>query len=247
MAQDAPAEIVKELAPTGRLRAAINYGNPVLAQKGADGAPHGVSVDLAREIGRRLGTPVDLVAFDSAGDTFDALARKAWDVGFLAIDPRRAEEIAFSSAYVRIEGGYLVPRDSRFQNIGDVDSDGVRIAVGRGSVYDLFLKRAVKHAMLMEAPTSPAAVELFVGAKLDAAAGIRQLLVAYAATHANVRVLPGRFMEINQAVATPKDRPAAAAWLHGFVEEMKASGFVAKALSASGQGDAAVAPPAPAR
>ena len=130
---------------------------------------------------------------------------------------------------------------------GSVDGDGVRIAVGRGSVYDLFLKRAVKHAMLMEAPTSAAAVDLFVGAKLDAAAGVRQPLVAYAAGHPDVRVLPGRFMAINQAVATPKDRLAAAAWLFKFVEEMKASGFVAKALAASGQGDAAVAPPAAAR
>ena len=242
VALDASADIVKELAPTGRLRAAINYGNPVLAQKGADGQPRGVSVDLAREIARRLATPVDLVEFDSAGATFDALARKAWDVGFLAIDPRRAEEIAFSDAYVTIEGAYLVARDSRFQKVEDVDSDGVRIAVGRGAVYDLYLKRALKHAALMEAPTSAAAVDLFVGARLDAAAGVRQPLVAYAAAHQDVRVLPGHFMAINQAVATPKDRPVAAAWLHRFVEEMKANGFVARSLAASGQSDAAVAP-----
>lgn len=242
MAQD--SSVVSELAPTGRLRVAINYGNPVLAQKDASGgAPRGISAELARELARRLGKPIEYVEFDSAGATFEALKRDLWDVGFLAIDPRRAEELAYSGPYVTIEGAYLVDADSPFAQVGDVDRPGVRIAVGKGSAYDLFLQRALKSAQLVEAPTSAAAINLFVARKLDAAAGVRQPLEACAREHVSVRVLPGRFMVINQAVATPKARRAAAAYLHDFVEDMKASGFVARALAASGQSDAAVAPP----
>ena len=246
MASDISPAVVKDLAPSGRLRVAINFGNPVLAQKDpATGEPRGVSAELARELGRRLGSPVEFVIFDSAGKVFDALKADAWDVAFLAIDPVRAAGITFSAPYVVIEGAYLVPEDSPLRGIEDVDRDGVRIAVGRGSAYDLFLKRELKRAQLVEAPSSSAALDLFLRDKLDAAAGVRQPLVAFARTHPNLRVIAERFMAINQAVGTPKGCDAGARFLRTFVEEVKASGFVAKALAASGQADAAVAPPAP--
>jgi polar amino acid transport system substrate-binding protein len=242
MAQGVPEPAARELAPNGKLRAAINYGNLVLAQKGADGEPRGVSAELARELARRLGTPITFVEFPSAGATFDALAQDSWDVAFLAVDPKRAERIAFSAPYVRIEGAFLVRADSAFAANEDVDRQGVRIAVGKGSAYALYLQRALKSAKLVEAPTSAGAVDLFVSQRLDVAAGVRQPIEAYAKAHVDVRVLPGRFMVIDQAVATPIARLAAARYLHSFVEEMKASGFVARALAASGQMDAAVAP-----
>lgn len=246
MASDVPPAVLQDLAPSGRLRVAINFGNPVLAQKDpATGEPRGVSAELARELGQRLGSPVEFVTFDSAGKVFDALKSNAWDVAFLAIDPARAVGITFSAPYVVIEGVYLVPENSPLRKIEDVDRDGVRIAVGRGSAYDLFLKRELKHAQLVEAPSSAAALDLFLRDGLDAAAGVRQPLVAFASTHPNLRVIPERFMAINQAVGTPKGRDTGARFLRAFVEEMKASGFVAKALAASGQADATVAPPAP--
>ena len=140
-----PSGVRSELAPSGKLRAAINFGNPVLAQKDpATGEPSGVSVDLARELGRRLGVPVELVTFDAAGKVFDALKTGAWDVAFLAIDPARASEIAFTAPYVVIEGTYLVPADSPLRTIGDVDREGVRVAVGNKSAYDLYLTRTLK-------------------------------------------------------------------------------------------------------
>ena len=248
-ADDVPAALVHELAPTGRLRVAINYGNPVLAQKDPvdpeRGPPHGVSADLARELGRRLGLPVDFLPFDSAGATFEALKQGRWDVGFLAIDPHRAEHIAFGPPYVLIEGTYLVAADSPLKDIEDVDRPGIRIAVGLGSAYDLYLGRNLKQAVRVQAPTSMAAVDLYLHDRLDAVAGVRQPLEAYARSHAGYRVLPGRFMSIDQALATPKERTDAARWLRGFIEEMKASGFVARALAASGQTAATVAPPAP--
>jgi polar amino acid transport system substrate-binding protein len=240
-----PPAARSELAPTGKLRAAINFGNPVLAQKDPrTGEPRGVSVDLARELGRRLGVPVELVTFDAAGKVFEALKTGAWDIAFLAIDPARAAEIIFTAPYVVIEATYLVPADSPLRTIEDVDRQGVRIAVGNKSAYDLYLTRTLKHAKLVRVPTSPAAIEVFLNDKLEAAAGVKQPLLQFAKAHPNVRVIDGRFMAIEQAMGTPRGREAGARYLREFIEEMKASGFVAKGLERSGQGDATVAPKA---
>ena len=243
LAQGAPPEAVKELAPTGTLRAAINYGNGVLAQKGADG-PQGISADLSRELARRLGVPLAFVTFEAAGKVFEAVKDGGIDVMFIAIEPVRAAEVEFSPPYVLIEGTYMVPQDSPLKTVADVDRAGVRIAIGRGSAYDLYLTRTLKHATLVRAATGGccAMIDLFRAEKLDAVAGVRQPLVEYARTHPDVRVMDGRFQEIRQAMGTPKGRLAGAAYLRAFVEEMKASGFVAESLKRSNQPDAQVAP-----
>ncbi len=242
-ADEGTTAIVNVIVPTGHLRAAINFGNPVLAQRDPrSGAPRGVSADLARELGRRLGVPVDFVTFDAAGKVFDALKTDAWDVAFLAIDPARANDISFTAPYVLIEGTYVVPDGSPLRAIDDVDRAGVRVAVGRGSAYDLYLTRALQHAQLVRVPTSTEAMDTFLRDGLEAAAGVKQPIVAFAGTHPGLRVLPGRFMVIEQAVGIPKAHGAGAAYVRAFVEEMKASGFVARALAASSQGDASVAP-----
>jgi polar amino acid transport system substrate-binding protein len=236
-------DLVKELAPTGRLRAAINLGNSVLAQPDpAGGPPRGVSGELARELARRLGVGIDYVIFDSAGKVFEALKEGLWDVAFLAIDPVRAAGIAFTAPYVVIEGVYLVPRDSPLQAVEDVDREGVRIAVAEGSAYDLYLSRAIKRATLVRQPSGPESLEMFVRDGLEAAAGVRQPISAFAQAHPDARIIPGRFMAIEQAMGTVKGREAGIAYLRTFIAEMKASGFVARALAASGQGDATVAP-----
>jgi polar amino acid transport system substrate-binding protein len=241
----ASAQVLRDLAPEGKVRAAINFGNPVLAQKHPEsGAPQGVSVDLARELARRLGVPIEFVTFDAAGKVFEALKRGAWDVAFLAIDPVRAAEISFTAPYVVIEGTYLVREASPLRAIADFDRPGVRIAVGKGAAYDLFLTREMKQAELVRADTSAGAVDLFVAENLDAAAGVRQPLLAYARQHRGYRVLEGRFTAIEQAMGTPRGRDAGLAYLATFVEEMKSSGFVAEGLARSGQRDATVAPPA---
>ena len=237
-----PSDVVKDLAPTGTLRAGINLGNMVLAQKDEKtGEPKGITVDLARELGRRLGVPVELVRFDAAGKTFEGLKAGTLDIVFLAIEPVRAAEVDFTAPYVIIEGVYLVPKDSALKTVGDVDRAGVRVGVNKGSAYDLFLTRTLKQAQLVRGDSG---IDLFVKDKLDAAAGVKQPLVAYANTNPGVRVMDGRFMEIQQAMGTPRGRDAGARYLRGFVEEMKAGGFVADALKRSNQPDAAVAPPA---
>lgn len=234
------SDVVKELAPTGRLRVAINLGNIVLAQKGADGKPRGVTIDLANELGRRLKVPVEFVPFDAAGKVFDTLKTGTLDILFLAIEPVRANEIAFTSPYVLIEGVYLVPKESALKSVADVDRAGVRISVNKGSAYDLFLTRTLKNATLVRADDG---IGMFKKDKLEAAGGVKQSVVAYAKTDPSVRLIDGRFMEIRQAMGTPKGRDAGASYLQSFIEEMKANGFVADALRRSGQGDVTVAPP----
>ena len=240
----APPEVVKEIAPTGKLRAAINLGNAVLAQKGADGAPKGVSVDLARELARRLGVPIELVTFEAAGKVFEGIKAGSVDLAFIAIEPVRAAEIEFSPAYVLIEGGYMVPKDSALKVVEDVDRQGIRIAVGLNSAYDLYLTRTIKNAQVVRARTGggSAMIEMFLADKLDVVAGVKPVLVEYAKTNAAMRVMDGRFMVIQQSMGLPKGRTTAARYVRTFVEDVKASGFVADALKRSNQTDATVAP-----
>jgi polar amino acid transport system substrate-binding protein len=241
----APADAVSDLAPTGKLRAAINFGNPVLAARDAStGEARGVSVDLSRELARRLGVPLELVTYNAAGKVVEALRSGAWDVAYVAIDPVRANEISYSAAYVVIEGAYLVRLESPILSNAEVDRTGVRVAAATGSAYDLFLSRELKQAKIIRAPTSPAVTDLFVAQGLDVAAGVKQQLEADAKRIPGLRLLDGRFMEINQAMGTPKGREAGAKYLREFIEEMKASGFVARALERHRIEGAAVAPPA---
>lgn len=243
LAQTASAEAVKELAPTGKLRAAINYGNGVLAQQGADGTPQGVSADLSRELAKRLGVPLEFVPFPAAGKAFEAAKQNAIDVLFVAIEPVRAAEVDFTPPYVLIEGAYLVLKNSALKTPADVDQPGIRIAIGENSAYDLYLSRTLRHAKLMRTAGGCCKnIELFRAEKFEAAAGVRQPLVAYAKDHPDVRVMEQPFQQIRQAMATPKGRPAASAYLRAFIEDMKQSGFVAEALKKSNQGDAQVAP-----
>jgi polar amino acid transport system substrate-binding protein len=241
----APATAAAILAPTGKLRAAINFGNPILALKDpATGEARGVSVDLARELGRRLGVPVELVLYPAAGKVVDGLKGAEWDVGFVAIDPVRAADMDYTAPYVIIEGAYLVPQNSPIKQNAEVDRDGVRVVVGAGSAYDLYLTRELKQARIVRAPTSPAVVDTMVAQSIEVAAGVKQQLEADARRVPGVRLLEGRFMVINQAMAAPKGRAAGVRYMAEFIEEMKASGFVANALKRHGIQGAAIAPPA---
>jgi polar amino acid transport system substrate-binding protein len=223
------------------LRAAINLGNPILANRGPGDQPVGVSVDLAREAARRLGVPVELVTFTSAGQVVDAVKARLVDLAFVAIDPVRGADTDYTPPYVIIEGAYLVREASPLRANAEVDRAGTRVVVGRGSAYDLYLTRELKSATLVRVQTSPEVTDTLVGRNLDVAAGVRQQLEADARRVGGVRLLPGRFMVIEQAMGVPKGRVAMQAWLTGFIEEMKATGFVADALRRHGIEGAAVA------
>lgn len=242
-AQPAPADIALSLAPTGRLRVAINYGNAVLAQRNADtGKLSGVSVDIAEELGRRLGLALTLVPFNAAGKVSAAATGDIWDVAFLARDPDRARDIHFTAAYVVINGNYVVRNDSPLRTLDQVDHEDVRIAVSGQSIYDLYLARTLKHAKIVRAASPPEAAALFRSDGLEVVAGVQSAMQQLIGSDPNLRMIPEPFMAINQAMGTPIGRTAGSAYLDAFVENIKANGFVAQALARNGQADATVAP-----
>jgi polar amino acid transport system substrate-binding protein len=240
-----PNDVLSELAPRGVLRAGINLGNPLLVTGRTEaGDPVGVAPSMARAIAERLGVGVAYVTFPSPGELADAAARDAWDIGLIAADPKRAETIDFTAAYVEIEATYLVPAGSPIATIAEIDRTGVRIATSERSAYDLFLTRHLKHAELVRAPGLTAAFERFVADKLDALAGLRPGLIEDAAKLPGARILDGRFMAVQQAIGTRRGNAAGAAFLRAFVEEAKASGLVARLIDEHGvTGRLAVAPP----
>ncbi|MET0133995.1 MAG: transporter substrate-binding domain-containing protein [Kibdelosporangium sp.] len=234
------ATLANDLAPKGVLRASINLGNPVLAQ-GTPAEPTGVTVDIAGEIGARLDVPVEFACFDAARKSYAAMVSGEADICFLAIEPARAAEVAFTAPYVVIEGVFAVPRTSALIKVADVDQPGVRIGVKRGSAYDLFLSRTLEHATVVRADEG---VDVFRAEGLDAAAGIRQPMTEFVAKHPGVRLIEDRFMQIRQAVGTTRTRlPETVQFLRDLVEELKADGFIAESLSRANQTGAAVAPP----
>lgn len=238
------SSLIHAFAPEGVLRASINVGNPVLARRDPEtGIPFGVSIDLAHELAKRLDVPIELVVWESAGKSVEAVENKLADVGFFAIDPKRGQAINFTDAYVLIEGAYLVKNDSTLQHNAEVDDAKHRITVGLGSAYDLYLSREIQYATLERAPTSPAVVSYFLEHGHEVAAGVKQQLQADAERLGGLRLLPGRFMVIKQAMGMHKERGISASqYLSDFVEEMKSSGFVAEALARHGIQGASVAP-----
>jgi polar amino acid transport system substrate-binding protein len=238
--RNATPGVVTDLTPTGTLRAALNLGNPVLVQ-GTPSAPAGVTVDIANEIAARLGVQAEFRCFGAARESFEATVTGQADICFLAIEPARAADITFTAPYVLIEGVYAVPNESPLTTVAEVDRPGIRIGAKRGSAYDLFLTRTLRHATVVHGPEG---TEAFLTGNLEAAAGVREPMTEFVAAHPEYRLIEGRFMEIAQAVGTVKaKRRATTQFLHEVVEELKASGFVAEALRRSGQ-TAPVAPPA---
>ncbi|HSI47197.1 MAG TPA: ABC transporter substrate-binding protein [Ideonella sp.] len=237
-------DIRAALMPTGVLRASINLGNPILARWDLESQQAmGVSVDLATELAKRLAAKLQLVVFDAAGKSVAAVTEDAADVGFFALDPLRSQGLYFTAPYVLIEGSYLVRMDSPLLANDQVDAAGLRVMVGRGSAYDLYLTRELKHAQILRAPTSPTVVDEFLAQATDVAAGVRQQLEADALRLDGLRVLPGRFMVIQQAMGLPRSRGLnAAAFMIDFVEDMKRSGFVTQALERHRIQGAVVAP-----
>ena len=216
-----------ELAPTGVLRAGINLGNFLLVTaRSPDGDPDGVSPDLARAIAARLGVPLKLVPFKSAGELGDAVGTNVWDICLIGAEPQRAEKIEFTAAYAEIEATYLVPAGSAIKTIAEVDRPGVRIAVSGRSAYGLWLDRNIEHATLVRSDSGEGVFNQFVADKLDALAGLRPGLIENAQKLPGARVLDGQFAAVQQAVGTAKTNGAGAAFLRSFVEEAKASGLV---------------------
>jgi polar amino acid transport system substrate-binding protein len=236
-------DVKQELAPSGKLRVGLNYGNFLLVLKdSADGSPNGIAPDLGRELGKRLGVPVEFVKFPEAGQLADGVRDGKCDVGFLGAEPQRANEIAFTKAYLEIPVTFLVPPASNIGKIADVDRKGVRIAVSARSAYDLYLSRTLKNAELVRAEGIDGSHELFLKQKLDVLAGLKPRLVSDAEKLPGSRVLDGQVTGVQQACGTTKSRPAGAKYLGEFIEDVKRSGLVAKTIEKHGVRGVSVAP-----
>lgn len=240
------AAVRADLAPTGKLRAGINYGDFILVRKDpASGESRGVSIDLTRELARRLGVPVEIVAYDTIIAQVDAAKTGAWDIAFLGSDPARESVMSFTAAYMEIEATYLVPANSLLRAATDVDREGVRIAAPARANYELFLSRNLKKAKLVSAPNADAAFDLLVSGKVEAYAGLTQALIGLVDKLPGSRIVDGRFMAVQQLIAVPRGRDAGLSYLRGFVEDAKASGLVARAIESTGARGVTVAPRAP--
>jgi polar amino acid transport system substrate-binding protein len=225
---------MKELALTGKLRVGVNLGNFLLVQRSADGSIRGIVPDLAQELARRLGVAAELRQYEKVGDVADGAKKNEWDVAFIGAEPQRAAEIDFTAPYVEIEACYLVPAGSPIRSIGEVDREGVRIAVAGRSAYDLWLSRNIKHAELVRAENIEGSCQVFVKDKLEVLAGLKPRLMEDAAKLPGSRILDCRFTAVQQAIGTPKGRPGGAAYLRKFAEDIKASGLVAQLIERHG-------------
>ncbi len=219
-----------EFVPTGTLRVGVNMGNFLLTRREPSGESAGIVFDLGRELASRLGVPVQFVEYENPGKLADAAKSGVWDVGFLGAEPQRAQEIDFTAAYVEIESTYLVPAGSTIQKIEDVDRDGIRIAISERSAYDLYLTRTLKHAQLVRERGADAVFKRFLDDKLEALASLRPRLITDQARLPGSRILEGNFTSVQQASGTPKGRPVAFAYLRDFIEDVKASGLVARLI-----------------
>jgi polar amino acid transport system substrate-binding protein len=248
MATEITQAVRSEIAPSGKLRVGLNHGNFLLVTPGSSANdPRGVAPDVARELGRRVGVPIEFIKFETAGKLGDGVKTGAWDVAFLGAEPQRAAEIAFTAAYLEIPSTYLVPAGSPIRSVAEVDREGVRIAVAEQSAYGLYLARTIKHAKLITTQGLDSSFDMFVSQKLEALAGLKPRLLTDVQKLPGARILDGQFTAVQQAIGTPKSREASARFLRAFVEEVKASGLVAEAISRNGAQGVSVAPPAPAR
>ena len=245
MANEISPAVRSELAPSGTLRVGLNHGNFLLVTPGSSATePRGVAPDLARELARRLGVPIEFTKYETAGALGDAVRTGAWDVAFLGAEPQRATEIAFTAAYLEIPATYLVPAGSPIRTLADVDREGVRIAVAEKSAYELWLTRNIKHAKLVLTKGIDASYNAFVNDKLEVLSGLRPRLISDVQKLPGARLLDGQFTAVQQAIGTPKARAAGATFLRTYVEEVKASGFVGEAITRNGSQGVSVAPPA---
>lgn len=225
-----PAAARLELAPGGRVRAALNYSNTLLISTRAP-EHTGVAPDLARELARRAGATVEFVGYANAGLVADAAAKDEWDVAFIGAEPQRAAEISFSPAYVEIEATYLVQPSSSLRHIADVDRDGVHIVTASRAAYTLFLQRTLRHAALIEAANLPAAFDLFIEKRFEVLAGLKPNLMADAPRAPGARLLEGYFTAVQQAMGVLRKHAAAAAYLSAFAKEVVESGFLRDSIA----------------
>ena len=224
---------IQELAPSGILRVCINTGNALLAQQD----PHthelqGISVMLAERLAHTHKLQLHTVLVNTAKASVAAVANKEADIGFFAIDPERAKDVHFTRAYVYIDACYMTRKSSGLRRLQDIDRAGVRIVVGAGSAYDLFLSRHVQHASIIRAASTPDVVPLFADQGYEVAAGLQQALNEEAQAHPEWAVVTPPFMANPQAMGChPKHSEDVKEGLQAFIDDQLKAGHVANSIA----------------
>ena len=225
-------DLVKQLAPTGVLRAGLNLSNFLLITGTTDnGEPDGVSPDLARAIAADLGVAAVMVPFKGPGDVADAVSDNLWDIGNIAAEPERAKTITFSQAYCEIQATYLLPAGSHIQSIEEVDTPGTRIAVKERAAYDLWLTDNLKHAKLVRAPSIDESFEYFRDQRLDVLAGLRPALLKQQQNMPGSTIMEQSFTAVQQSVGCKPGNPEAAAYLNRFITNAINSGLIQRLIN----------------
>jgi len=241
-----PHQLADEMAPTGTLRVAINMRNPLLVTgRSESGDPQGLAPSMAAAFAERLGVPVQYLPYAGPGEIADSSAEDLWDVGMIGADPERGTHVNFTSPYCEIEATYMVPEDSSFVSCAEVDKEGVRIAVCARAAYDLWLERNIVQATVQRAEGHEATYQLYTSEKFEALAGLRSKFSEDITRFPGHRLLPDKFMAVQQAACTKKGRKQGFEFLSEFIEEAKSSGLVQKLIDEFGvTGKLTVAGPA---
>src|SRR5262245_35710863 len=242
-----PADTLKELAPTGKLRVGIAVGPAASAlwcvRDGATGKAKGVPVELGSALAHKHGVPVELVEYDSSGKIIAATDGNAWDVTFVPVDDDRKQIVAFGAPYHLLQSTYLVAPGSAIRSIDEVNRAGVRIAGVDGTATFRAALRTAPKATPVTVKGPGEGVELMRGGKVDAIALSREAVGGLLETMPGSRVLDGGFLNSTTAVAVAKNKPLALAAVTAFIEEAKGSGLIRRALDSMGLKTSQVAPP----
>lgn len=237
------AEVRNALAPTGTLRVGILPANALQVTKDASGELKGVSIDIGKELARLLGVSFTAVSFSSPPALIAGQNSAQWDVAFLAFDPARAKSVEYVAPYMEVELGYLVLQESRIKSLSDVDAPGIRIAVGNKGGPDLFLSHNLKHAELIRGAGTATSMEMLKSGKANVVAANKPTLFVESDRLPGSRVLDGRFSVAPYSMAIAKERGVANAYLHKFIEEIKASGLIKSSIEKAGLRGVVVASP----
>ena len=223
--------ILKQLAPKGYLRAAINLSNFLLVTgKDNHGDPEGVSPDLAKALANELNVEVKLIPFQRPGELADAVSDDIWDIGNIANEAERAKSITFSSPYTLIESTFLVRDSSYINSLSDVDREGVRIAVAERSAYDLWLTENIKNAELIRAKSIDLSFSIFQKNEYEVLAGLKPKLIDDLKNTENCKILPGAFTFIKQCIGSKPGNLEAEKYINYFIEKNIENGFIEKLL-----------------
>ena len=242
----AKADLVKELIPTGKLRVAIAVAPAPSAlyavKDGTTGKFRGVTVDLGTAMARKLGVPAEFVPHLASGEIQNSAASGKWDVTFMPVDDERKKFVDFGNAYHLLQSTYLVAPGSKLVNVEDANAPGVRIGGVANTATFRAAQRTAPKATFVTVAGVDAAIAAMNGGEIDCIALSRESLSGLAAKISGSRILEGGFLNSSTAVAVPKGKPDALAYVSEFVEEAKATGLVRKALDAMNLQNSQVAP-----